>query len=68
MFIDDPLFLSIQNLRDILGKQCDAKCVEKILKEIDYDKDGKVSYDDFAAAFYSNKNEEMTVCYKLDCC
>lgn len=65
---DDSGYISHKNLRDILGKQCDAKCVEKILKEIDYDKDGKVSYDDFTAAFYSNKNEEMTVCYKLDCC
>lgn len=65
---DDSGYISHKNLRDILGSQCDEVCVEKILKEIDYDQDGKVSYDDFVTAFYSKKNEELTVCAKLDCC
>lgn len=48
---DDSGYISRQNLKDFLGDQCTKEQVDEIMKSADIDKDGKISYNEFLAAF-----------------
>lgn len=59
---DDTGFISKENLSNILGTNCSLECIEQIMNEVDSNDDGKISYEDFMSAFYSQKNQELVRC------
>jgi len=48
---DDTGFISIQNLRDFLGKDCSKEKVIQLMKEADLNGDGKISFEEFLTSF-----------------
>eukprot|EP00929_Paragymnodinium_shiwhaense_P097329 TRINITY_DN59055_c0_g1_i2.p1 TRINITY_DN59055_c0_g1~~TRINITY_DN59055_c0_g1_i2.p1 ORF type:complete len:555 (+),score=146.07 TRINITY_DN59055_c0_g1_i2:122-1786(+) len=44
---DNSGYITAQNLRDVLGQSFEGKQVESLLKEVDFNTDGKISYDEF---------------------
>lgn len=46
---DNSGFISLENLREVLGESFDGEQVEDLLKEADFTKDGKISYQEFVA-------------------
>ncbi|CAB9509994.1 MAP kinase-activated protein kinase 2 (Fragment) [Seminavis robusta] len=51
---DDSGFISRENLREILGHDCKEEEIDDIIKSVDQDSDGKISYQEFLKAFRSN--------------
>jgi len=48
---DDTGFISVQNLRDFLGKDSSEEKVIKLMKEADLDGDGRISFEEFLTSF-----------------
>lgn len=48
---DDSGFISRDNLRELLGKDCPESEITDIIKSADKDEDGKISYKEFLSAF-----------------
>lgn len=50
---DDTGYISKENLRQILGKECCKEHIDEILASGDVNKDGKISYQEFLQVFRS---------------
>jgi len=48
---DDTGYISKENLREALGKDCSPEEVDKIMESTDKNKDGKISYQEFLESF-----------------
>lgn len=51
---DDSGYISRENLREILGEDCKEEELDEIIKSVDTNSDGKISYQEFLDSFRSN--------------
>ena len=63
---DDTGYISRDNLRHILGRKCTEEYLEKLMAEVDADKNGKITYNEFLAVFMQQKREEIKAIYDAD--
>jgi len=59
---DDSGFITKQNLKDILGTSYSKESVDKLVQEVDIEKNGKISFEEFVALFrvkHGNIKKEM---------
>lgn len=53
---DDSGYISAANLKELLGEDFSEGDIDAIIKEVDFEKDGKISYTEFLA-LWENQNE-----------
>lgn len=53
---DDSGFISAANLKELLGNEFSDLDIDEIIQEVDFEKDGKVSYNEFLA-LWENQSE-----------
>jgi Ca2+-binding EF-hand superfamily protein len=68
--IDQSGYISKENLCSVLGSKCTAKdcdmLVDELMKEVDENKDGRISYEEFMSMFRSkHKKRVETVCCRM---
>jgi len=56
---DGTGFISPRNLKNILGKQYTDHLAQTLMQEVDTNRDGKISYDEFLNAFRSLNQEKV---------
>lgn len=56
---DNTGFISVDNLRTVLGDSFSGAEVEKLIQEADTTKDGKISYDEFIAYLKSGDDDDQ---------
>lgn len=61
---DDSGYISKKNLRAILGKCGDDDYIERIMKEVNPRKDGKISYEEFRRALSEKKHGLVSALYE----
>jgi hypothetical protein len=49
--VDNTGFITKHDLREILGASVSSRDIDSIIRASDINKDGKISYDEFSAAF-----------------
>jgi len=57
--VDNSGFITKENLRDILGREYAEELVDRLIKEVDIDKDGKISFDDFLVSLQGLTREKL---------
>lgn len=55
---DDSGYITIQNLREILGDDVPAELIDEIIDESDVTRDHRISYDEFLALFDEELEEK----------
>merc|ERR1711920_849823 len=45
--VDNSGFITAANLKEVLGDQFNGASMEQLIKEADFEKDGRISYDEF---------------------
>merc|ERR1719409_1184389 len=55
---DGTGFITLENLKDVLGNTYEGEDVEKLLKETDLNNDGKISYEEFMAYMEGDQADE----------
>ena len=60
---DDSGFISRENLRKILGEQCNERFIDALIAEADFTKNGKISYDEFLQLFSRHKQKRVSEIY-----
>mmetsp|Transcript_16532 Transcript_16532/g.33179 ORF Transcript_16532/g.33179 Transcript_16532/m.33179 type:complete len:322 (-) Transcript_16532:1234-2199(-) len=63
---DHTGYISRENLRHILGRKCTEEYLEKLMAEVDADRNGKITYNEFLAVFMQQKREEIQEIYDAD--
>jgi calcium-dependent protein kinase len=59
---DGTGYISKKNLCCVLGEHCTDEYVNNIIREVDVDGDGEISYDEFIAAFRQQKKNDIEKC------
>jgi calcium-dependent protein kinase len=57
---DDSGFISRENLRQILGIHSDENYIDQLIAEADFDKNGKISYNEFLQVFSRENRKRMS--------
>jgi hypothetical protein len=63
---DDTGFISKDNLREILGKDAEAKEIDRLISEFDSDNDGQLSYKEFLVMFRQRTSKLVQQVAHLD--
>lgn len=64
---DGTGFISKKNLCCVLGEHCTDDYVNNIIREVDVDGDGEISFDEFIAAFRQQKKNNIQNCGLVEC-
>ena len=63
---DDSGYISRENLRSILGKNCTEAYLDRLMSEADVNGDGQIEYAEFLALFMDQKRSEIQEIYDAD--
>jgi calcium-dependent protein kinase len=55
---DNSGFITLQNMREVLGEHFEGEDVEDLMKEADFTKDGKISYEEFVSYIRGTPHEK----------
>lgn len=64
MDTDDSGYISRSNLREILGEHADESYIDILLSEADFEKDGRISYEEFLRVFSEHTHDRVYDMYE----